>query len=97
MLFPPVAPFGNEVGISSLLSTGVSAGEFSGVGVGVSGVGVGIGVASGVGTGAGVSGVGVGIGVGVGLGAGEGLVGGVHTHADGFLSHRPPPSTFCCE
>ncbi len=34
-VFPPVAPFGNEVGMSSLLSTGVSAGEFSGGGVGV--------------------------------------------------------------
>lgn len=66
MVFPPVAPFGNEVGMSSLLSTGVSAGEFSGVGVGVSGVGVG--VTSGVGTGVGVSGVGFGAGVGLGVG-----------------------------
>ena len=54
LVFPPVAPFGNEVGMSSLLSTGVSAGEFSGTGAGVSGVGVGFGVGLGVGPGAGV-------------------------------------------
>ena len=64
-VFPPVAPFGNEVGMSSLLSTGFWLGV--GVGVGVSGAGV-SGVVSGVGSGVGVGGVCVsGTGV-VGLG-----------------------------
>lgn len=67
-VFPPVAPLGNEVGMSSLLSPGfgLGVGVGSGLGSGVSGVGV-TGVVSGVGTGVGVGVSGAGTGV-VGLG-----------------------------
>ena len=69
VVFPPVAPLGNEVGMSSLLSPGFGfgVGVGSGVGSGVSGAGA-TGVVSGVDSGVGVDGVCVsGAGV-VGLG-----------------------------